>query len=37
VEVERWQQFTGQHAVLDGTYQTFAELADKKPETRECP
>ena len=30
VAVERWQQFTGQQAVLDGTDQTFAELADKK-------
>ncbi len=27
VAVERWQQFTGQVAVLDGTEQTFAELA----------
>jgi DNA modification methylase len=30
VAVERWQQFTGQKAVLDGTDQTFAELADQK-------
>ena len=30
VIVERWQQFTGQTAVLDGTDQTFSELADKK-------
>ena len=30
VAVERWQQFTGQMAVLDGTDQTFADLADKK-------
>jgi len=30
VAVERWQQFTGQAATLDGTDQTFAELADKK-------
>jgi len=28
VAVQRWQQFTGQDAVLDGTDQTFAELAD---------
>jgi len=27
VAVERWQQFTGQAAVLDGTDQTFADLA----------
>ena len=27
VAVERWQQFTGQQAVLDGTDQPFAELA----------
>ncbi len=27
VAVERWQQFTGQMAVLDGTDQTFADLA----------
>jgi DNA modification methylase len=30
VAVERWQQFTGQTATLDGTDQTSAELADKK-------
>ena len=30
VIVERWQRFTGQTATLDGTDQTFAELADKK-------
>lgn len=24
--VQRWQQFTGQEAVLDGTGQTFADL-----------
>jgi len=30
VAVERWQQFTGQAATLDGTDQTFAKLADKK-------
>ncbi len=30
VIVERWQRFTGQAATLDGTDQTFAELADKK-------
>jgi ParB-like chromosome segregation protein Spo0J len=30
VTVQRWQQFTGQTATLDGTDQTFAELADKK-------
>ncbi len=30
VIVERWQKFTGQQAKLDGTDQTFAELADKK-------
>ena len=30
VAVKRWQQFTGQAATLDGTDQTFAELADKK-------
>ncbi len=30
VVVERWQWFTGREAVLDGTGQTFAELADKK-------
>jgi len=30
VAVERWQQFTGQTATLDGTNQAFAELADKK-------
>jgi len=29
VAVSRWQQFTGQMAVLDGTGQTFAELAEK--------
>ncbi|MDO5703452.1 MAG: site-specific DNA-methyltransferase [Paracoccus sp. (in: a-proteobacteria)] len=29
VAVSRWQQFTGRQAVLDGTGQTFAELADK--------
>jgi DNA modification methylase len=29
VAVTRWQRFTGQTAVLDGTGQTFAELADK--------
>lgn len=29
VAVSRWQQFTGQTAVLDGTGQTFAELAEK--------
>ena len=28
VAVERWQQFTGQAATLDGTDQTFAELAE---------
>ncbi len=28
VAVERWQQFTGQTATLDGTDQTFAELAE---------
>jgi len=28
VAVQRWQQFTGQDAVLDGTDQTFAALAD---------
>jgi len=28
VAVERWQQFTGQDAVLDGTDQTFTDLAD---------
>ncbi len=28
VIVERWQQFTGQTAMLDGTDQTFAELAE---------
>jgi len=28
VAVERWQQFTGQTAVLDGTDQTFAKLAE---------
>ena len=28
VSVERWQQFTGQAATLDGTDQTFAELAE---------
>jgi len=27
VAVERWQQFTGQAAMLDGANQTFAELA----------
>ncbi|AXX98652.1 DNA modification methylase [Profundibacter amoris] len=30
VIVERWQRLTGQAATLDGTDQTFAELADKK-------
>jgi DNA modification methylase len=30
VAVARWQQFTGQTAMLDGTDQTFAELAEKK-------
>ncbi len=30
VAVERWQQFTGQQATLEGTDQTSAELA-KKP------
>ena len=30
VAVERWQQFTGQQAMLEGTDQTFAELVDKK-------
>ncbi len=30
VIVERWQRLTGLVAVLDGTDQTFAELADKK-------
>ena len=29
VAVQRWQQFTGQNAVLDGAEQTFAEYADK--------
>lgn len=29
VAVQRWQQFTGQNAVLDGTDQTFAEYAHK--------
>ena len=29
VAVQRWQQFTGQNAVLDGTDQTFADLAQK--------
>ena len=29
VAVQRWQQFTGQDAVLDGTDQTFADLAQK--------
>ena len=28
VAVERWKQFTGQTAMLDGTDQTFAELAE---------
>jgi len=28
VAVQRWQQFTGQDAVLDGTDQTFTDLAD---------
>ncbi|PHQ98014.1 MAG: DNA methylase [Marinosulfonomonas sp.] len=28
VAVERWQRFTGQAATLDGTDQTFAELAE---------
>jgi DNA modification methylase len=28
VAVQRWQQFTGQDAVLDGTDQTFADLAE---------
>ena len=28
VAVERWQQFTGETATLDGTDQTFAELAE---------
>jgi len=28
VAVQRWQQFTGQDAVLDGTDQPFADLAD---------
>ena len=28
VAVQRWQQFTGQAAVLDGTDQAFADLAD---------
>jgi len=28
VAVERWQQFTGQTATLDGTDQTFAKLAE---------
>ncbi len=28
VAVQRWQQFTGQDAVLDGTEKTFADLAD---------
>jgi len=28
VAVQRWQQFTGQDAMLDGTDQTFAALAD---------
>jgi DNA modification methylase len=26
VAIQRWQQFTGQDAVLDGTDQTFADL-----------
>jgi DNA modification methylase len=30
VAVERWQQFTGQTAILEGTDQTFAELTNKK-------
>ncbi len=30
VALERWQKFTGQTATLDGTDQTFAELADMK-------
>jgi len=30
VAVERWQQFTGQEAVLDGTDQTFADLKSKR-------
>ena len=29
VAVQRWQQFTGQDAVLDNTEQTFADLAQK--------
>jgi DNA modification methylase len=29
VAVQRWQKFTGQDAVLDGTDQTFADLAQK--------
>ncbi len=28
VAIERWQQFTGQTATLDGTDQTFADLAE---------
>jgi DNA modification methylase len=28
VAVQRWQQFTGQEAVLDGTGESFADLAD---------
>ncbi len=28
VAVQRWQQFTGQDAVLDSTDKTFADLTD---------
>ena len=30
VAVQRWQQFTGQDAVLDGTSQTFADLQSER-------
>jgi len=30
VAVERWQQFTGEEAVLDGTDQTFADLKSER-------
>jgi len=34
VAVQRWQQFTGQNAVLDGTDQTFADL--KSDRSSDC-
>jgi len=30
VAVQRWQQFTGQDAMLDGTDQTFADLKSER-------